>query len=72
MQSHVTVEEWYGHVEVECNTHDYNESTAGADASVEALKLYHMKQILTKLTLLAQQKMGNDRPFFGPPAKIKA
>ncbi len=26
---------------------EHNESTAGADASVEALKLYHVKLILT-------------------------
>ncbi len=31
----------------------YNESTAGADASVEALKLYHMKLTLAYSSLLA-------------------
>ncbi len=30
-----------------------NESTAGADASVEALKLYHMKLTLAYSSLLA-------------------
>ncbi len=50
----------------------YNESSTGADASVEALKLYHMKLTLglaysimysSLLALLAirVQKMGNDR-----------
>ncbi len=46
----------------------YNESTAGADASVEALKLYDMK--LLTLAYLAQlsiilhcAKVGNDRPW---------
>ncbi len=28
---------------IACSGNTYNESTAGADASVEALKLYHMK-----------------------------
>ena len=43
-------------------------STAGADASVEALKLYHMLSLLAlhaiELELVAHivQKMGNDRP----------
>ncbi len=32
-----------------CVHHRYNESTAGADASVEALKLYHMKLTLALL-----------------------
>ncbi len=31
----------------------YNESTTGADASVEALKLYHMKLTLAYSSLLA-------------------
>ncbi len=31
----------------------YNESTAGADASVEALKLYHMNLALIQLCMLA-------------------
>ncbi len=31
----------------------YNESTADADASVEALKLYHMKLTLAYSSLLA-------------------
>ncbi len=31
----------------------FNESTAGADASVEALKLYHMKLTLAYSSLLA-------------------
>ncbi len=51
-----------------------NESTAGADASVEALKLHHMKlanlsfntvaYLLCMLALVAciVQKTGNDRP----------
>ncbi len=49
-----------------------NESTAGADASVEALKLYDMKLFtLVYLALLGRsssrslyiaQKVGNDRP----------
>ncbi len=42
----------------------YNyESTTGADASVEALKLYHMKLTLaySSLLALASTKMGNDR-----------
>ncbi len=45
-----------------------NESTMGADASVEALKLYHMKLAYSILALHASdsswpvlQKMGNDR-----------
>ncbi len=46
-----------------------NESTTGADASVEALKLYHMKLTLAYSSLLALlalvacivQEMGNDR-----------
>ncbi len=48
-----------------------NESTTGADASVEALKLYHMKltlaysiaySILALLAIACQStKMGNDR-----------
>ncbi len=39
-----------------------NESTMGADASVEAVKLYHMKLTLAYSSLLARvQKMGNDR-----------
>ncbi len=45
-----------------------NESTAGADASVEALKLYHMKLTLAVAYLLCMlalvacivQKTGND------------
>ncbi len=36
-----------------------NESTTGADASVEALKLYHMKLTLAYSSLLAL--LGNDR-----------
>ncbi len=45
----------------------YNESTADADASVEALKLYDMKLTLAYSNLLALalldllQKVGNDR-----------
>ncbi len=34
-----------------CIDHHYNESTAGADASVEALKLYHMKLTLAYSSL---------------------
>ncbi len=57
-----------------CGRTKKNESTAGADASVEALKLYHMKLTLAYSSLLAPiaivacrvvacivQKMGNDR-----------
>ncbi len=50
----------------------YNESTAGADASVEALKVYDMNLLtLAYLALLGSldlnkqtlcQKVGNDRP----------
>ena len=52
----------------------YNESTAGADTSVEALKLYDMKLLtLAYLALLGRSssrsllnlhcaKVGNDRP----------
>ncbi len=43
-----------------------NDSTAGADASVEALKLYHMLSLLALLIVLVArivQKMGNDRPW---------
>ncbi len=35
--------------------HQYNESTTGADASVEALKLYHMKLTLAYSSLLARE-----------------
>ncbi len=36
----------------------YNESTTGADASTEALKLYDMKL----LEIYIGEKSGNDRP----------
>ncbi len=43
-----------------------NENTAGADASVEALKLYNMKLApvveIYLLCSLARTKKGNDRP----------
>ncbi len=57
-----------------CVEPNYNESTAGADASVEALKLYHMKLFTLADLLLGRSssrplhvnlhcaKVGNDRP----------